>query len=104
MASSRLLASLATTRELADLFSDQSVLTAFLQFESALARAQAQLGIIPASAAETISLSAVEDGLDVETIANDARSSASIAVPLVKALCARVAAKNEFAARFVHWG
>ncbi len=104
MASSRLLASLATTKELADLFSDHSVLAAFLQFESALSRAQAHLGIIPASAAGAISNAAVPGDFDAEAIASEARASASIAIPLVKALTARVATHDQIAARFVHWG
>jgi 3-carboxy-cis,cis-muconate cycloisomerase len=104
MASSRLLGSLATTNELADLFADQSVLTTFLQFESALSRAQAQLGLIPASAADAISRTAVASDFDAEAIASEARDSAAIAIPLVKALTARVAARDQIAARFVHWG
>ena len=52
--SSRLLDSLATTAPLADAFSDASLLSAMLQFETALARVEARLGIIPAAAAEHI--------------------------------------------------
>jgi 3-carboxy-cis,cis-muconate cycloisomerase len=104
MAYPRLLASLATTKELADLFSDPSVLTALLQFESALSRAQAQLGIIPPSAAEAISQAAAVDNFDVEAIARDGRICATIVIPLVKALSARVASIDPFAGRFVHWG
>jgi 3-carboxy-cis,cis-muconate cycloisomerase len=104
MASSRLLASLATTNELADLFSDQSVLTAFLQFESALSRVQAQLGLIPPSAADAIFRSAAPTHFDAETISREARISATIAIPLVKAQSARVAAIDPVAGRFVHWG
>lgn len=104
MNSSRLLTSLATTNELAELFSDQCILVAFLQFESALARAQAKLGMIPQSAADAIGRAAVPEGFDVQALARDARISASIAIPLVKALTARVAAGDQSAASFVHWG
>ena len=48
----RLIESLATTEPLADLFSDQSVLQAMLDFEAALARAEATVGVIPESAAK----------------------------------------------------
>ena len=44
----RLIDSLATTGPLADLFSDDSLLQAMLDFEVALARAEARLGIVPA--------------------------------------------------------
>ncbi|MGE5326508.1 MAG: lyase family protein [Deltaproteobacteria bacterium] len=104
MTSSRLVTALLTTSELAELFSDQSVLSAFLRFESALARAQARIGMIPASAADAIAKAASPEGFDVEAIAQDARASASIAIPLVKALTARVEAANRDAAAFVHWG
>jgi 3-carboxy-cis,cis-muconate cycloisomerase len=101
---SRLLTSLSATEELSDLFSDQSILDAFLRFESALARAQASLGIIPESSASAISRAAVAEAFDAEAIAREARLSASLAIPLVKALSARVATMDPAAARFVHWG
>ena len=104
MTSSRLLGSLGATEELADLFSDRSVLAAFFQFESALARAQGRLGLIPASAAVAISQAAVADDFDVAAIARDARASATVAIPLVKAVSARLAAGDQVACRFVHWG
>ncbi len=104
MMSSRLLASLGTTEDLAALFSDSSVLAALLAFESALARAQARLGLIPESAAAAISRAAVADGFDAAAIAREARRSATLAIPLVNALAARVAETDETSARFVHWG
>src|SRR5580658_910243 len=104
MMSSRLLASLGTTEELADLFSDSSVLAALLAFESSLARAQACIGLIPQSAADAISRAAVADGFDAAAIAREARQSATLAIPLVNALIARVRQIHEPSARFVHWG
>jgi len=102
---SRLLSSLGTTEELAGVFSDASVLEALLRFESALAQAQQTLGLIPAAAAEAISRAAATAAdFDAEAIARDARASATFAIPFVKALCARVAAIDVVAARFVHWG
>jgi 3-carboxy-cis,cis-muconate cycloisomerase len=101
---SRLLGSLGTTDELADLFSDRSVHAALLDFESALACAQARLGIIPERAAGAITRAAVPEAFDADAIGRQARVSASIAVPLVEMLSARVTAMDEVAARFVHWG
>ena len=46
----RLIESLATTPALAELFSDESVLGAMLDFEAALARAEARAGVIPQDA------------------------------------------------------
>jgi 3-carboxy-cis,cis-muconate cycloisomerase len=99
-----LLDSLGTTEELAAIFSDASVLGALLGFESALARAQARLGIVPQSAADAIGRAAVAEGFDAIAIAREARQSASLAIPLVNALTMRVRAIDEAASRFVHWG
>jgi 3-carboxy-cis,cis-muconate cycloisomerase len=43
----RLIESLATTESIAELFSDHSVLQALLDFEVALARAEARVGVVP---------------------------------------------------------
>jgi 3-carboxy-cis,cis-muconate cycloisomerase len=49
--STRLIESLAATEPLSRIFSDTSVLQAMLAFEAALARAEARVDVIPASAA-----------------------------------------------------
>jgi 3-carboxy-cis,cis-muconate cycloisomerase len=97
---SRLISSLSTTDDLVELFSDRSVLLALLAFETALARAQARLGMIPADAAETIAMAAAVENFDAVAIARAARKSASIAIPLVKALTSLAGE----AAGFVHFG
>jgi 3-carboxy-cis,cis-muconate cycloisomerase len=104
MTSSRLLGCLGTTEEMAAVFSDAAVLAALLRFETSLARAQARLGVIPASAAAAIEQASEATEFDPAQIAREARASATVALPLVKALTARVAALDEAASRFVHWG
>jgi 3-carboxy-cis,cis-muconate cycloisomerase len=101
---SRLIRSLATTDDLAELFSDRSVLETLLQFETALARVQSRLGMIPPTAAEVIARAAVVEGFDANLLARAARKSASIAIPLVSALTKRVREIDATSARFVHWG
>lgn len=100
----RLLDSLATTPELAELFSDRSVLQAMLKFEVALARVEARHKIIPQSAATAIAKAAVADGLDVAAIVQGTRLSATPGVPFVKSLTRHVHEKSPEAAGFVHWG
>ena len=90
--SSRLIDSLATTDALAEVFSDQSILQAMLDFEAALARAEAKAGVIPGRAAESISAAARAEGLDAAAIAREARGSGTVSIPLVNALTARVEA------------
>jgi len=100
----RLIDSLATTEPLANLFADESVLQALLDFEAALARAEARVGIIPRTAAETIGKFAVARGFDIAELARETLRAGTPAIPLVKALTARVRAADADAARFVHWG
>lgn len=102
--SARLIESLATTGPLAEVFSDPSVLQAMLDFESALARAQAVCGIIPPTAADAIAAAAQAGAFDPAALAHDAMRAGTLAIPLVKALTKRVRASNPLAAGFVHWG
>lgn len=96
-----LIDSFATTGVLAEQFSDAAVLGAMLRFESALARAQARLGMIPHTAADAI---AQVDRIDAGSLADEARRSASLAIPFVKALTEAVGRIDPAAAGFVHWG
>ena len=102
--SMRLIESLATTPALAELFSDQSVLQAMLDFEAALARAEARSGVIPKEAAEAITAAAKPASFDIPALAGAAFRAGTLAIPLVKALTQKVRTNNAEAARFVHWG
>jgi 3-carboxy-cis,cis-muconate cycloisomerase len=102
--SMRLIDSLATTPALADLFSDESVLRAMLDFESALARAEARTGVIPKDAADTITALAKPGSFDAAALSSAAFRAGTPAIPLVKALTDQVRKANAEAARFVHWG
>src|SRR5262245_8714336 len=102
--SARLLENLATTEPLGEAFSDRSVLGAMLQFESALARAEAHCGIIPPDAADRIAAAASPEQFDVGAIADAARASGTIAVPFVDALVARVQHLDANAVAHVHRG
>jgi 3-carboxy-cis,cis-muconate cycloisomerase len=99
--SARLIDGFATTGALASVFSDAEMLDAMLHYEAALANAQARLGIIPASAAKAIGN--IHD-LDADSLAEQARDSATVAVPFVKALRERVCSIDTNAADFVHYG
>jgi 3-carboxy-cis,cis-muconate cycloisomerase len=100
----RLIESLATTDAFADLFSDRSVLQAMLDFEVALARAEARVGIVPQAAADAIAAAAKSEAFDAAKLAKDALLAGALAIPFVKALTERVRASNPAAAGFVHWG
>jgi 3-carboxy-cis,cis-muconate cycloisomerase len=85
-------------------FSDRARLQAMLEFESALARAEASAGVIPAAAARAISARCAADLFDAGALAQGAARAGNLAIPLVKALTALVGRDDPAAARFVHFG
>ena len=102
--SARLIESLATTPALAELFSDASVLQAMLDFETALARAEARAGVIPTEAAEAIAAAARAANFDISTLADLAYRAGTPAIPLVKMLTDHVRRRDPVSAGFIHWG
>jgi 3-carboxy-cis,cis-muconate cycloisomerase len=100
----RLIDSLASTEALAELFSDHSILQAMLDFEIALARVEARLGIIPRAAAEAIAATAKPELFDVAALSRKALRAGTPSIPFVKALTEIVASKDAAASDFVHWG
>src|SRR6266536_3961902 len=100
----RLIESLATTEPLADVFSDRSVLQAMLDFEVALARAEAELKIIPQSAARAIAGAARAEDYDAAALSRQTLRAGTPGIPLVKALRKKVRQQDAEAADFVHWG
>jgi len=93
-----------TAPEIIEVFDDQAVIQAMLQFERALAQAQAQEGVIPHAAAEAIAACCDVGLYDVPAIVAASRRAGSLAIPLVKELTKAVAARDAEAATHVHWG
>jgi 3-carboxy-cis,cis-muconate cycloisomerase len=91
----------APMREVCD---DRATLQNMLDFEAALARAEAALGVIPAAAAGPIEMACKASCFDLDALAEAATRSGNLAIPLVKALTANVAKADADAARYVHWG
>jgi 3-carboxy-cis,cis-muconate cycloisomerase len=102
--SARLIDALATTGPLAELFSDGCVLQAMLDFEVALARAEARAGVIPQTAADAIASAARPDAFNTANLAHDTFRAGTPGIPLAKALTEVVCSKDASAAGFVHWG
>src|SRR5262249_58246529 len=75
-----------------------------LDFEAALARAEAATGVIPKAAAEPIARACKASSFDLAALAEAAPRSGNLAIPLVRALTAEVASSDPEAARYVHWG
>jgi 3-carboxy-cis,cis-muconate cycloisomerase len=85
-------------------FSNRATLQAMLDFEAALARAEARAGFIPAAAAPAIEAKCRAELYDMTVLARAAANAGNLAIPLVKQLTLLVAQKDKAAARYVHWG
>src|SRR5205823_351370 len=99
-----LLAPLFGTPEASAIFADRTRLQGMLDFEAALARAEARVGVIPPGAAEAIGRSCRAELFDLFRLAEGAAKAGNPAIPTVSALTALVAAADAEAARYVHWG
>lgn len=99
-----LLTPLLRSSAVSECFSDAATLQGMLDFEAALATAQAGLGIIPPEAAQHIAACCHSHLVDSAALAQAAAQAGNLAIPLVKQLTALVAQRDTDAARFVHWG
>jgi 3-carboxy-cis,cis-muconate cycloisomerase len=93
-----------STPEALEAFGERSFVAAMLRFEAALARSQAQCGLIPKAAAGVIVGCCDIERFDVQVIARDSAHAGSVAIPLVKALRERVQQADPQTAAFVHFG
>ncbi len=83
---------------------DEAFVRAMLAFESALASAQAECGIVPAAAAQAIATACATLRPSPDRLAADGKLAGSLAIPLVKALTEEVRSLDRKAASFVHYG
>lgn len=90
-----------STPAMRTVFSDEGRFASWLDFEAALARAEAACGVIPAEAARAITAAASIDNLDPQAMKEHFEKVGFAILPLVKQL---VAACPEDAGRYVHWG
>jgi len=101
---SPLLAPMLSSTAMRAVCDDRSTLQNMLDFEAALARAEAATGVIPAAAVGPIEAACKAESFDPAALAEAATRSGNLAIPLVKALTANVAKADAEAARYVHWG
>jgi 3-carboxy-cis,cis-muconate cycloisomerase len=99
-----MLSPLFATEAMSAIFSDRARLQAMLDFEAALARAEAAVGLIPAAAADAIVRTCLADNFDLVVLGRETAQAGNPAIPMVKQLTALVANVDAPAARFVHWG
>ena len=103
---SQLYSSLFYQSQVTEIFSDRALVSYMIEAEVALAQAQAQVDVIPASAATVIAQIAQTaiDQIDFSALALATGLAGNIAIPFVKQFTSIVKAQNSDAARFVHWG
>ena len=101
---SPLLAPMLSSAAMRAVCDDAAYLQHMLDFEAALARAEATTGVIPARAAAPIANACKASSFDLADLAEAATRSGNLAIPVVKALTAGVAKADADAARYVHWG
>jgi 3-carboxy-cis,cis-muconate cycloisomerase len=92
------------SQDVEKIFSSRSCLQGMLDFEAALAKAEARAGVIPSTAATAIAANCKAESFDLAVIAQGAKLAGNLAIPLVKALTAAVTASDKDSARYVHWG
>ncbi|RMH89707.1 3-carboxy-cis,cis-muconate cycloisomerase [Stutzerimonas zhaodongensis] len=86
------------------IFSDAGRMQGMLDFEAALARAEARCGVIPQSAVASIEAACRAELYDPVTLAQAIVSSGNSAIPLVKALGKRITAQDAEAEKYLHLG
>lgn len=86
------------------IFCDAGRVQGMLDFEAALARAEARVGLIPADAVAPIEAACKAEFYDYPALAQAIATAGNSAIPLVKALGKRIAAESPEAERYVHLG
>jgi 3-carboxy-cis,cis-muconate cycloisomerase len=98
---SDIFAPLFSDEEVAKLLDDHAQVRALVEVETALARAEGRLGVIPSSAAEQISKAALPERIDITALAKGTLRSGFPIIALVQEIRRAVGAE---AAPYVHWG
>ena len=93
-----------TARDMREVFCDRGRVQAMLDFESALARAEATVGLIPQTAVAPIQAACRAGLYDFAALGEAIATAGNSAIPLVKALGKQIAATDADAERYVHLG
>lgn len=93
-----------TARDMREVFCDQGRVQAMLDFEAALARAEARVGLIPHTAVASIEAACQAGHYDFSVLGEAIATAGNSAIPLVKALGRQIAGNDAEAERYVHLG
>ena len=86
------------------IFSDHGRVQGMLDFEAALARAEAKAGVIPAQAVGSIEAACKAELYDFHALGEAITTAGNSAIPLVKMLGKQIAQADKDAERYVHLG
>ena len=95
---------MSASADMLPVFSDSTAVQRMLDFEAALARAEAAHGVIPSAAVAPIAACCMAARLDLPALAEAAAAAGNLAIPLVKQLTALVLRDDAEAGKYVHWG
>jgi 3-carboxy-cis,cis-muconate cycloisomerase len=95
---------LVSSAAMRSILDDRARLQRMLDFEAALARAEAAMGVIPASAVDPIVAACKVGHYDLAALGEAAAAAGNLIDPLIKMLAAEVAKTDAQAAACVHWG
>ncbi|MHC8321906.1 3-carboxy-cis,cis-muconate cycloisomerase [Pseudomonas sp. GB2N2] len=93
-----------TARDMREVFCDQGRVQSMLDFEAALARAEASVGLIPHTAVASIEAACHAGYYDFSALGEAIATAGNSAIPLVKALGRQIATADAEAERYVHLG
>src|SRR5262245_31167566 len=98
---SRIFGSLFGDSEINELLTDEAYVRTLVEVETALARAEARIGVIPQAAADQISNAANPNKIDLESLAKGTARSGFPIIALIQEIRKTVGGE---AASYVHWG
>jgi 3-carboxy-cis,cis-muconate cycloisomerase len=104
LAPSLLLPALVSSAAMRAIMDDRARLQRMLDFEAALTRTEAAIGVVPASVVEPIVAACRAERYDIAALGEAAGAAGNLAAPLIAALTAEVAKTDAQAASCVHWG
>ncbi len=104
LTTSQLMTPLYASASMRAIMSDRARLQRMLDFEAALARAEAAVGVITATSAAAIGDACDAALYDIASLVEAQAPSGNITVAVVDALTQQVATRDQAAANFVHWG
>lgn len=93
-----------STPEIAAIWSDKQRTQYFLDFEIALAKAQAELGIIPQKACDEIVKNSTLDNLDFDELRKQTELIGYPVLPVVQQLVKKINAVEPGLGEWIHWG